>query len=91
MDIPDNKDLKIIDYWISLQVQLPTLSNIALTNLGLSCGSCDVKRSFSKFRNIQTIRRCRLSDESLNIYSILNFNGDIEDNFFKYFFIIKPI
>jgi hypothetical protein len=84
MDIPDNKDLKIIDYWISLQVELPTLSKIALTYLGLSCGSCDVERSFSKFRNIQTIRRCRLSDESLNIYSILNFNGDIEDNFFMY-------
>ncbi len=84
MDIPDNNDLKIVDYWLSLQVQLPTLSKIALTYLGFPCGSCDVERSFNKLRNIQTIRRCKLSDECLNIYSILNFNEDIEDNFFLY-------
>ncbi len=66
-----------------MQSRLPILSQIAFYYLSLSCGSCDVERAFSKFRDIQTTKRNSLSDKSINInmYSVLNYNKDIQNNF----------
>ena len=46
--------------------------------------SLDVERSFSKMRDVQTIKRNKLSNTSLNMYSVLYFNGDIEGHFDLY-------
>ena len=83
MESPDNSDLNI-NYWLDMQLCLPTLSRIALSYLSMSCGSLDVERSFSKMRDVQTIKRNKLSNTSLNMYSVLYFNGDIEGHFNLY-------
>ncbi len=62
-------------------ISSPILSQIAFNYLSLSCGSCDVERAFSKFRDIQTTKRNSLSDKSINMYSVLNYNKDIQNNF----------
>ena len=84
MESPDNPDLNIINYWLDMQLCLPTLSRIALSYLSMSCDSLDVERSFSKMRDVQTIKRNKLSNTSLNMYSVLYFNGDIEGHFDLY-------
>jgi hypothetical protein len=81
MDSPENTNLSVIEYWKSMQSRLPILSQIAFCYLSLSCGSCDVERAFSKFRDIQTTKRNLLSDKSINMYSVLNYNKDIQNNF----------
>jgi hypothetical protein len=64
-----------------MQSRLPILSQIAFYYLSLSCGSCDVERAFSEFRDIQITKRNSLSDKSINMYSVLNYNKDIQNNF----------
>ena len=84
MESPDNHHLNIINYWLDMQLCLPTLSRIALSYLSMSCGSLDVERSFSKMRDVQTIKRNKLSNTRLNMYSVLYFNDDIEGHFDLY-------
>ena len=84
MESPDNPHLNIINYWLDMQLCLPTLSRIALSYLSMSCGSLDVERSFSKMRDVQTIKRNKLSNTRLNMYSVLYFNDDIEGHFDLY-------
>jgi hypothetical protein len=64
-----------------MQSRLPILSQIAFCYLSLSCGSCDVERAFSKFLDIQTTKRNLLSDKSIKMYSVLNYDKDIQNDF----------
>jgi len=80
-EIPQNKNIPILDYWISVEHKYPLLSGYAKDLLCIPSGSIDAERSFSMFRNIQTDRRSMISNIHLNMYSILYFNGDIEGYF----------
>lgn len=81
---PRNSNIKILDYWYSLHTTFPLLSDNAMTILSISCGSIDVERSFARFRNVQSSDRCSLSPDSLNMYTIMHFNGHIQGFFHDY-------
>jgi hypothetical protein len=81
---PANKEIKITKYWSSLELEYPLLSKVAQTFLGMPCGSLDAERSFSKFRDLLTDDRTRLTVDNLRKHSILYFNGDIEGTFDNY-------
>ena len=80
-DVPQNPNLTAISYWFESQVKYPSLAKIAKTFLSLSCTSLDAERSFSKCRDVLTVKRTNLKKENLKKYVILYFNGDIEGNF----------
>ena len=50
--IPDNTNIKILNYWIGCTRDYPLLSQIAISYLCMACGSIDAERSFSKLRDI---------------------------------------
>jgi hypothetical protein len=53
------------------------LAKIAKTFLSLNYSSLDAERSFSRYRDVLTVKRTNLK-ENLNKYVILYFNGGIE-------------
>ncbi len=80
--IPDNTNIKALNYWIGCARDYPLLSQNAISYLYMACESIDAERSFSKLRDIQDEKRTRMSEESLKMQMLLYFNGDIEDIFF---------
>jgi hypothetical protein len=50
----------------------------------MACGSCDAERSFSKMRDINTVKRNRMNSNTLKIQMIMYFNGDIEQRLVNY-------
>jgi hypothetical protein len=78
-DIPDNNDIKVLEYWLSSVNIYPFLSSIAIEYLCIATNSLDAERSFSKLRDIQDSKRTRLSSETLSMEMIMYFNGDIEE------------
>jgi hypothetical protein len=79
----DTQDLNLnkLVYWKSRRVFYPILAKLALNILCTSYGSLDAERSFSKFRDVLTTKRTRLTQNSLKIKAILYFNSDIEGYF----------
>jgi hypothetical protein len=76
-----NANTKVLDYWHSMRTTFPLLSINTKEILSISCGSLDAERSFSKFRNVQSCKRTSSKPQSLKMYSVMHFNGDIEDIF----------
>jgi hypothetical protein len=62
---PANKEIKISKFWSSLELEYPLLSKVAQTFLGMPCGSLDAERSFSKFRDLLTNDRTRMTIDNL--------------------------
>ncbi len=77
-DTPQNPSLSAMNYWLESQVKYPSLAKIEKTFLSLSCTSLDAERSFSRCRDVLTLKRTNLKKENLRKYVILYFNGDIE-------------
>jgi hypothetical protein len=78
-NIPENKNIDALLYWLSFSQNLPLLSSVAIEYLCIAANSFDAERSFSKLRDIQDSKRNRLNTETLSMKMIIYFNGDIED------------
>jgi hypothetical protein len=81
---PDNLDIETLNFWFSSQHNYPNLSKIAINFLCIPCGSCDAESSFSKLRDVNTIKRSRMSSDTLKMQMIMYFNGDIEEKLANY-------
>ena len=82
--IPDNWQIEILKFWSINKQEYPNLSEIAITYLCITCGSCDAERSFSKMRDLNTIKRNSMKSETLRMQMLLYFNGDIEQRLDSY-------
>lgn len=71
--LPDNPEMKILDYWLGVQVLYPYLSAAAIQLLCISTGSCDVERSFSLMHNILTSKRSSMSEHTLRMEMVMYF------------------
>jgi hypothetical protein len=74
-DIPENKDIDALLYWLSSSQNFPLLSSIAIEYLCIATNSLDAERSFSKLRDIQDSKRNRLNTETRSMEMIMYFNG----------------
>ncbi len=61
---PDNLDIETLNFWFSSQHNYPNLSKIAINFLCIPCGSCDAESSFSKLRDVNTIKRSNSDNEN---------------------------
>ena len=80
-NIPDEIDISIFGYWLSLVNTYPLLSYLSIEYLCIATNSLDAERSFSKFRDIQNLKRTRLSSKNTDIEMIMYFDDDIEEKF----------
>ncbi len=76
--IPDNLDIKPLEFWLSSRSEYQVLSKIAIEYLCIATNSLEAERSFSKLRDVQDSKRCKMNAETLSMQMILYFNGDIE-------------
>jgi hypothetical protein len=77
--MPDNLDIEPLEFWKSAQNDYPILSRIAIEYLCIATNSLDAERSFSKLRDVQNLKRCKMTPETLSMQMILYFNGDLEN------------
>ncbi len=82
--IPDNFELDVMKFWLTLEHKFPKLSKIVITFLCIPCGSCDAERSFSKMRDLNIPKRNRMNSQTFKQQMLLYFNGDIEERLIHY-------
>ncbi len=83
-EVPDNQEIDALTNWINSFHKFPKLSKIAISFLCMACGSYDAERSFSKMRDINTVKRNRINSNTLKTQMIMYFNGDIEQRLVNY-------
>ncbi len=54
-------------WWKSSERRFPVLSQLAKTYLAYPASSAPVERTFSKSSYVQSLKRCRLSEETLEL------------------------
>ena len=74
---PENQDLDIIKFWIDAGARYLSLSKSVLTLLSIPTGSCDVERSFSHLRHLQTPERNGAMEETVCMQMMLYVNNKL--------------
>lgn len=77
--LPNKEGFDLFDYWKEQAISFPELSNFILDILSMPSGSCDVERSFSNLRQIQTPQRTSLSEENLKMQLMIYLNNKIQN------------
>src|SRR6266540_4072713 len=73
VEIFEEGDLDLNQYWQEKKRSLPNLSKIALVYIWLPVSGVDVERNFSNYKRILDDRRRSLSENSENSIEMLNF------------------
>ena len=75
VEIFEEGDLDLNQYWQQKRNNLPNLSKIALIYIWLPISGVDVERSFSNYKRILDDRRRSLSENSIEMLNFLYYNN----------------
>jgi len=75
VEIFEEGDLNLNQYWQEKKRIFPNLSSIALVYIWLPISGVDVERSFSNYKRILDDRRRSLSENSIEMLNFLYYNN----------------
>lgn len=79
MQAVDMSKFDLIHWWSLHKLRLPNMYNAARWMLSVPCSTCDVERSFSKYKEILAPNRRNMCVETVKCQNALYFNRHIPD------------
>lgn len=71
------EEFDIAGYWQAMAARVPQIAQVARQYIFYPVSSADTERSFSKYKNLVTNKRERVTPENTKQLVTMNFNGDV--------------